>query len=148
LLAALGGLAALLGLLAAGTALPACTRLEPSGEAPPSEEQRLLPGIVRQQERKLRAATQAAEAARDQAAALRLRQRILTAHGRHDLAARLEPEAAAREAEAQEAWRRVADEQAALDAYRDYAGQAGIRLDERGPPAGADGAATGDGRGP
>ncbi len=92
-----------------------------------SEEQRLLPGIIREQQERVRKAEQAASMAQDEAMSLRLRQRMLTEYGRPDLAASLEPEAEKREMELRYALQRLADEETALAAYRAYASRFGTR---------------------
>ncbi|MBI3972967.1 MAG: hypothetical protein HY332_16950 [Chloroflexi bacterium] len=114
--------------LLTATCAPAAAKSGGIGTA----EQRLLPGIIHRQEARVRDAAKAVAAAEDKAAALRLRQRILTQYGRPDLAGALDAQAAATEAELHGLRQRLADEEAALAAYRDYAARAGVHI---GPPS-------------
>jgi hypothetical protein len=109
----------------AGAVLPAAGT---GGCGPPTanagaanwEEQRLLPAIVRhQEERATRAA--AAAGARDDLVPLRLRQRMLEQSGRPDLAVALVAEAQKKAAEVRASQRPLADEEATLQASREYA---------------------------
>jgi len=118
-----------------------------SGDAgrPPQGEQRLLATIVASQRARVSDTTRNAATARDEAAALRLQQRILTDYGRSDLAAALENDAAGKEREARALEQAAADQEAVLSLYVDYAARAGntavaaggtpTRQDLRGPRA-------------
>jgi TolA-binding protein len=119
----------------AALAAPACSGAASSQGSIDGQERRLLPGIVERQEVRVQEAAQAVQAAEDRASALRLRQRMLIQHGRADLAEALESQAAAVEAELVALRQRLADEQSALDAYRDYATRAGVHVAPLGPAA-------------
>ena len=119
----------------AALAAPACSGAHSSQGSIDGQERRLLPGIVERQEVRVQEAAQAVQAAEDRASALRLRQRMLIQHGRADLAEALESQAAAVEAELVALRQRLADEQSALDAYRDYATRAGVHVPPLGPAA-------------
>jgi hypothetical protein len=120
-----GVLVALLGLVALwvwGTA--GCGPPPSNASAAPTEEQRLLPVIVRtQQERVGKLAAEAAKLG-DELTSLRLRQRILEQYGRPDLAAALEPEAEQQAERLVKLRTRLADAEEALRAYQDYAARA------------------------
>ncbi len=114
--------------LALLTLVAGCAAAVSSAGGPTSDEQRLLPRIVHQQEARVREAQKALQAAEDDAKAIRLRQRILEQYGRPDLAAALESQAADREAQVVQLRQRLADEQVALNAYRDFAARSGVAI--------------------
>ncbi len=116
----------------------ACTRAASETGRLGADEQRLLPGIVQQQEWRVRATIEAVEAAQDDVRAVRLRQQMLVQYGRPDLAGALEAQAKEKEHTVVSRRQRLADEEAALAAYRDYAARGGVRVGPapHGAPAG------------
>jgi hypothetical protein len=74
------------------------------------------------------AAARDASAARDEAASLRLQQRILTEYGRPDLAIGLDGEVARKEEDARTLAHTLADLEAAQAFYRDYAARIGASI--------------------
>jgi hypothetical protein len=101
-------------------ALAGCAPADATAAPSETEEERLLPQIVRAQEERVAQIRQQVRVAHDQARAVRLRQTALEQHGRGDLAAALEPEALERERNSEALQRQLADEEAALRAYREY----------------------------
>ena len=97
-----------------------CARAGLAAAPPQTDDERLLPQIVRLQEEKVTQVGQQVQAAHDQARLVRLRQAALEQHGGADLATALDAEAQEREAAERRFRRQLADEEAALRAYRDY----------------------------
>lgn len=106
-----------------------CAPAAASEAAAKTEEQRLLPAVIRRQEAQVKQARQAAAITHDEAASLRLSQRMLEEYGRPDLAAALDGEALKKEAELKTQQKRLADEEVALVAYRDYATRLGLAVE-------------------
>lgn len=106
-----------------------CAPAAASEAAAKTEEQRLLPAIIRRQETQVKQARQAAAITHDEAASLRLSQRVLEEYGRPDLAAALDGEALKKEVELKTQQKRLADEEVALVAYRDYATRLGLAVE-------------------
>jgi len=112
---------------------PGCARPGAAERQAPLEDQRVLPKILRQQERRVAAARQKVDDAEEELYALRLRQRMLAQHGRPDLARALDADVATHEHNVARDRQQVADEEAALDAYRAYAARLGVGSGGVGP---------------